>query len=174
MPQVLCGSMRPQTLLSGSYIPYTQQYADFVSDWYIAPLAWYFDHQVDNWLLPEWQQRGLYLPATWLFPGSEPSICSETNQIAITLNDQKVARYRYWHDDLHERFWYGTGSRVGCELLIQRKWIELHLAAGANLCWLIKLRIAQRGEYKKEFDEPKIMTWIVGGSHIMWPKPWKL
>jgi len=58
--------------------------------------------------------------------------------------------------------------------LIQRKWIEPHLAAGAELCWLVTLTVAQRGEYKKEFDEPKVIKWLVGGSHIMWSKPWHI
>jgi hypothetical protein len=169
--KVSCSSVQPQSF----YVPYTQQYANFVNDWLVAPLAWRFYSNAENWLLPQQQTRGVYLPATWLFPNSEPIINTEANQIAIMLNDEQIAHYHYWHDELRERFWYGTGSRVGSELLIQRKWIEPHLAAGAKLCWLVTLTVAQRGEYKKEFDKPKTVgTWLIGGSHIMMPIHWQL
>jgi hypothetical protein len=126
-----------------------------------------------DWLLPERDQRGLHLPATWLFSGA-PTIDTDGEQIHITFGDKAVARFHYWNDELRERHYIGAGSRVGGELLICRNLLEPHISAGATLCWVVTLSITQRGEHKERFGNPEVVgTWLVGGSRLVWPDPWR-
>lgn len=167
-----CRPIPPRLSLPGTYMCFNA-YADSIRDWMVAPLAWWLQPDTQEWLLPERQIRGIYVPATWILPGV-PTIETEPGQVRITLGDQPVARYRWWNDEVHERHFLGAGSRVGGELVVRREWLEPQLAAGATLCWIVTLSIAQREEYKERFGEPEVVgTWVVGGSHIVWPKPWR-
>ena len=149
------------------------QFAEYADDWLIAPLAWWLDPDVYDWLIPERQSRGIYVPATWLFPGS-PTIRAEASEICVSLGDQQVARFRYWNDDLRERHYSGAPPNVGTELLIGREWLEPQLAAGATLCWVVTLVVMQPKERGARFEESKVVgTWVFGGSRMVWPKPWK-
>jgi hypothetical protein len=62
---------------------------------------------------------------------------------------------------------------VGGELLRRQDCLEPQLGAGATLCWIVTLSIAQRGEYEDTFEDPQIVAkWLVCGSHIVLPNPW--
>jgi hypothetical protein len=83
-----------------------------------------------------------------------------------------VVSYRYWNDELRERQYRGVGSRMGAELLIRREWLQPHLDAGATLCWVVTLSIAQRGEYEEQFGEPQVVgTWPSLGAISCGPNP---
>lgn len=172
LPWIGCAPVPPRLSLPGSYTTF-EGCAGFVRHWVVAPLAWWLQVDAHEWLLPERQSRGIHMPATWLLSGA-PTIDTEPGQVRITLGDQPVARYRYWHDELRERCYYGAGSRVGGELLARREWLEPQLLAGATLCWVVTLSIAQRGEYEEQFGKPRVVgTWVVGGSRMVWPEPWR-
>jgi hypothetical protein len=172
VPEVGCSLSPPRLFLPGTYVP-AEQYCGFVREWLVAPLAWRLLPDTHEWLLPERQLRGLHLPAVWLLPDA-PGLDTDTHQIQIKLGEQPVACYRYWHDDLRERQYFGAGSRVGGELVVRREWLEPHLAAGATLCWVATLSIAQREKYSERFGEPQVVeTWVVGGSRMVWPEPWR-
>lgn len=112
------------------------------------------------------------MPATWILPRS-PAIVTEPYQVGFALDDRRVARYRYWNDELRERPHRGADPRVGAELLIRRECLKSHLDAGAMLCWVATLSIAQREEHKERFGEPQVVgIWVIGGSHVMWSEPW--
>src|SRR5829696_2094497 len=65
------------------------------------------------------------------------------------------------------------GSPVGGELVLRQDCLEPQLGAGATLCWIVTLSIAQRGEFEDTFEDPQIDgKWLVGGSHIVLPNPW--
>lgn len=169
---VSCQPIPPRLSLPGTYKP-IGKYAEPVRGWLLAPLAWRIEPGTEDWLLPERQIRGFHMPATWLFPGA-PNVDTDSGQVRVRLGEQQVACYRYWNDELRERHYLGAGSRVGGELLLRREWLEPHLVAGASLCWVVTLLITQREEYKKQFDKPRVVgTWVVGGSHIVWPEPWR-
>lgn len=171
VPQVECQPVPPRLSLPGPYAS-SVQYAGLLRDWMIAPLAWEIFPNTQQWLLPEHQTRGIHVPATWLFPES-PVIITESGRVSFASGAQQVARYSYWNDELRDRYYPGAGSRVGAELLMRREWLELQLEAGATLCWVATLSIAQREEYKEQFGESQVIgTWVVGGSHIVWPKLW--
>ncbi len=171
VPQVECQPVPPRLSLPGPYAS-SVQYAGLLRDWMIAPLAWELFPNTQQWLLPEHQTRGIHVPATWLFPES-PVITTEPDRVSFASGAQQVARYSYWNDELHDRYYPGAGSRVGAELLMRREWLEPQLEAGATLCWVATLSIAQRDEYKEQFGESQVVgTWVVGGSHIVWPEPW--
>ena len=172
IPWVGCRPIPPRLSLPGTYKTF-EEYAGFVRDWLLAPLAWRLLPDTEDWLLPERQMLGLHVPATWLLPGA-PSINTEPEQVRVTLGEQQVARCRYWNDELRERLYFGAGSRVGGELLARREWLGPQLVAGATLCWVVTLSVSQRGEYKEQFGEPQVVgTWVVGGSHVVWPEPWR-
>jgi hypothetical protein len=60
----------------------------------------------------------------------------------------------------------------GGELLRRQDCLEPQLDAGATLCWIVTLSIAQRGEYEDTFEDPQIVAkWLVCGSHIVTAKP---
>ena len=62
---------------------------------------------------------------------------------------------------------------MGGELLRRQDCLEPQLGAGATLCWIVTLSIAQGGEYEDTFEDPQIVSkWLVGGSHIVLPNPW--
>jgi len=62
---------------------------------------------------------------------------------------------------------------VGGELLRRQDCLEPQLGAGATLCWIETLSIAQRGEYEDTFEDPQIVAkWLVCGSHNVLPNPW--
>lgn len=169
---IRCATVPGRLSLPGSYMA-VDAYAETFGDWLVAPLAWWLQADTHEWLLTERQTRGIFMPATWLLP-EPPTIDTDPGQVLVTLGDRPVARYDYWHDELRERHYYGTGSRVGGELMIRREWLEPHLEAGATLCWIVTLSVAQREEYKERFDEPQVVgTWVIGGSHIVLPKPWR-
>ena len=64
-------------------------------------------------------------------------------------------------------------SPVGSELLLRQDCLEPQLGAGASLCWIVTLSIAQRGEYEDTFEDPQIVgKWLVGGRYIVLPNPW--
>lgn len=171
VPQVECQPVPPRLSLPGPYAS-SVQYAGLLRDWMIAPLAWELFPNTQQWLLPEHQTRGIHVPAIWLFPES-PVIITESGRVSFASGAQQVARYSYWNDELRDRYYPGAGSRVGAELLMRREWLELQLEAGATLCWVATLSIAQREEYKEQFGESQVVgTWVVGGSHIVWPKLW--
>lgn len=171
VPQVKCHPVPPRLFLPGTYAS-SMQYAGLLRDWMIAPLAWELFPNTQQWLLPEHQTRGIHVPATWLFL-EEPVITTESGRVSFSSGAQQVARYSYWNDELRDRYYPGAGSRVGAELLMRREWLEPQLEAGATLCWVATLSIAQREEYKEQFGEPRVVgTWVVGGSHIVWPEPW--
>jgi hypothetical protein len=66
-----------------------------------------------------------------------------------------------------------VGSPVGGELLRRQDCLEPQLGAGATLCWIVTLSIAQRGEYEDTFEDPQIVgKWLVGGRYIVLPNPW--
>ena len=70
---------------------------------------------------------------------------------------------------------YCQPKRISCggELLLRQDCLEPQLGAGATLCWIVTLSIAQRGEYEDTFEDPQIVgNWLVGGSPIVWPNPW--
>jgi hypothetical protein len=86
-----------------------------------------------------------------------------------------------WTDNLlakRRRAAYGDtvssgGSPVGGESLLRQDCLEPQLGAGATLCWIVTLSIAQRGEYEDTFEDPQIVAkWLVCGSHIVLPNPW--
>src|SRR5829696_8244302 len=86
-----------------------------------------------------------------------------------------------WTDNLlakRRRAAYGGtvspgGSPVGGELVLRQDCLEPQLGAGATLCWIVTLSIAQRGEFEDTFEDPQIDgKWLVGGSHIVLPNPW--
>jgi len=171
IPWVVCRPAPPRLSVPGNYT-IIEPYAGFARDWMVAPLAWEFLSDTQDWILPERQTRGLHLPANWLLPES-PIIATEPGQVGFMLDDQRIARYHYWNDELSERHYTGAGSRVGSELLIRRECLEPHLEAGATLCWVVTLSTTQREEYKEQFSEPQvIVAWVIGGSHIVWPKLW--
>ncbi len=171
IPWVEARPVPPRLSVPGSYETF-EPYAGLARDWMMAPMAWWLQPDSQEWLMPERQSRGLHVPANWLLQGS-PTIVAEPGQVSFTLGDQRVARYRYWNDELRERHYRGAGSRVGGELLIRRESLKPHLDAGATLCWVVTLSIEQREEYKEQFGEPQVVgTWVVGGSHIVWPEPW--
>ena len=171
-PWVGCQLIPRRNFLPGTYMT-SEDDAGFIDDWLIAPLASFLEPDTKDWLLPQRHSRGLYLPASWLFTET-PTISTEPAQINITIGSRPVARYRFWHDELRERHPYGVGSRVGSELLIHREWIETQLAAGATLCWIVTLSVAQREEHRDLFGEPRVVgTWTVGGSRMVWPEPWE-
>ncbi len=61
---------------------------------------------------------------------------------------------------------------MGGELLLRQDCLEPHLGAGAILCWIVTLSIAQRGEYEDTFEDPQIVgKWLVGVNHIVLPNP---
>jgi Alkylmercury lyase len=52
-------------------------------------------------------------------------------------------------------------------LLRRQDCLEPQLGAGATLCWIVTLSIAQHGEYEDTFEDPQIVAkWLVCGSHI--------
>ncbi|WP_437953421.1 ATP-binding protein [Sorangium sp. So ce296] len=166
-----CQPIPPRLSLPGTYMTF-EEYAFLIRDWMVAPLAWWLQPDAHAWLMPDLQARGLYMPATWLLPGS-PTINIEPDQVSVTLGERRVARYRYWNDELRERRYIGANSRVGGELLVRREWLEPQLAAGATLCWLATLSITRGEEHKERFGEPQVVgTWVIGGSRFVWPEPW--
>lgn len=171
VPRVECHPASPRLFLPGTYSS-SVQYAGLLRDWMIAPLAWELFPDTQQWLLPEHQTRGLHVPATWLLPES-PVITTESGRVSFASGAQQIASYSYWNDELRDRYYPGSGSRVGAELVMRRECLEPQLEAGATLCWVATLSVAQREEYKEQFGEPKVIgTWVVGGSHIVWPEPW--
>ncbi len=44
------------------------------------------------------------------------------------------------------------------ELLRRQDCLEPQLGAGATLCWIVTLSIAQRGEYEDTFEDPQIVA----------------
>ena len=59
---------------------------------------------------------------------------------------------------------------MGGELLRRQDCLEPPLGAGATLCWIVTLSIAQRGEYEDTFEDPQIVAkWLVCGGHIVLP-----
>jgi len=171
IPETSCRAASTRMSLSGAYAP-LGAFAGQIGGWAMAPLAWQFLPDVWNWIQVERQVRGLYLPATWLFP-SAPTVSTEREQVVVTLGDQRVARYHYWNDELRERHYRTADPRVGCELLVNRKWLEPQIAAGASLCWVVTLSIAQRTEHKDMFGEPQVVgAWTFGGNGIIGLNPW--
>lgn len=169
---VICRPIPPRLWLPGTYMCF-EEHSGFVRDWMMAPLAWRLEPDTQEWLSPQRQLRGIHVPASWIVKGAL-GVVAESEQITINLGGQVVGRYKYWHDDLNERQFLGTGSRVGGELQIRKEWLEAHLSAGATLCWVATLLIAEREEYKERFNEPSVAhTWIIGGSNIVFPRPWQ-
>lgn len=172
LPWIACQLIPPRLSIPGTYMTF-EDYAVPIRDWMVAPLAWQIQPDTQDWLLPERQARGLYVPPVWLFPGA-PTIHPEPEQVRVVIGDRQAACYHYWNDELRERHYLGAGPRVGGELLVRREWLEPHLAAGATLCWAVTLSIAQREEYKGRFGDRQVVgTWVIGGSHIVWPDPWR-
>ena len=172
VPWTNCTPTSSDLLVAGSYIN-SNSSAGFICDWFVAPLAWRFHHNAENWLLPDRQTLGVYVPATWIFTGV-PELKTTPECLRVVLGDQEVARYRHWHDNLHERHYQGAGTRAGGELTMRREWLTPHLARGATLCWLVTLSVAQRDEYENHFREPQVVgTWVFGGSQIIRPEPWR-
>ncbi|NOK06352.1 ATP-binding protein [Myxococcus sp. CA018] len=172
LPMINCLAVPPRLSLPGSYMAFAV-YAGYARDWMMAPLAWWLHSDTHEWLLPERAIRGIHVPATWLLPGT-PNVETKPEQVCVTLGDQLVARYRYWHDELRERRYQDAGSRAGAELVIRREWLEPQLAAGATLCWMVTLSVAQREKYEGQFGKLQVVgTWFVGGSHMVWPEPWQ-
>jgi hypothetical protein len=166
-----CRPLPTRLSVPGAYAS-SGPFAERVRDWIVTPLEWWLVPDTDDWLLPERQSRGLHVPAGWLLPDA-PTIVVEPDQVHFRVGDQQVGRYRYWHDELRERSYPKTSSRVGGELLLRQDCLEPQLSAGATLCWIVTLSIAQRGEYKDTFEDPHTVgNWLVGGSHIVWPNPW--
>ncbi|WAS91936.1 hypothetical protein [Nannocystis punicea] len=172
MPRVICRPIPSRLTVPGSYITFTE-YSRQLGDWLVAPLVWTLQPETQDWLMPGRQSRGLHVPAAWLFAGS-PSINTAVDRVTLTLGDESIGHYRFWHDELCERSFPGAGSRVGGELFVRRQWLAPHISSGAALCWSVTLIFAERGEYEHSFDHPpSIARWLVGGSRIVWPKPWR-
>lgn len=174
IPEIACQPIPPRMSLTGTYLSFDEQHAGFVRDWLLAPLAWEFLPEVQDWLAPMRQRRGIHLPALWLLPGA-PTINSSAGHINITLANQSVGRYHFWCDDLHERWCPRAPSRVGGELRGQRQWLEPHLKAGAQLCWLVTLSLFPREKYGDRYSKrPLVRSWLAGGSRIVRTMPWRL
>jgi hypothetical protein len=170
---VSCFPIPPRLSLSGNYMCFNDRdYAERINDWGMAPLSWNLLTDAPDWWLPDRAQRGIHVPPTWLFRGA-PIIKADQDMISINLGRRTVANYRYWADEVHERRYYGTSPRVGGQLLVQRECLEPHIANGATLCWVATLMVAQRGEYKDNFEQPHIAgTWVIGGSRLARRTPW--
>jgi hypothetical protein len=170
LPWIGCTPSR--TSIAGVGYSARAEMSTMIGDWLVAPLSWMLRADSDLWLVPERQRRGTHLPASWLFP-SAPSISCLGDELRITVGDEPVARYRYWHDELRERHYRNTHGRVGCELRVRRNWLEPQLSAGATLCWLATLRVSDRKRYEEEFEESgRLLNWTIGGSRMIWPQPW--
>lgn len=175
LPPISCRPVPLRTFLPGSYMTFNASEECFFQsdDWMLAPLAWWLNPATVDWLLPDRQHRGIHLPATWLMSGA-PTITTQSNQLSISLGDQPVARFQYWHDDLRERSYHASPSRVGSELLLRRDFLEPHLAAGATLCWVVTMSVAQREQYTRDFGEPTVVgSWLIGGSRLALARPWR-
>lgn len=169
--EVLCGSIVPRLFLPGTYIS-SDRYCEFVKDWLVAPLVWRSCPDTNDWLLPDRQICGVYVPASWLFP-DEVTLDTSPQEIRILLDEEQVGHYSYWNDELRERSCSGAGSRTGCKLVVDRKWLEPQLAARVTLCWIATLSITQRGERQNRFSEPQTVgTWLIGGSYVVRSEPW--
>jgi hypothetical protein len=124
IPRIGCRPISPRLYFPMAYTVFDEGHIALrIHDWLIAPLGWRFTPEREMWLQPDRQVRGIYLPAARLFP-DQPIINSESDQLVVKMGEQQVAHYHYWNDELRERDFLGSFSRVGGELVIRREWLD--------------------------------------------------
>jgi hypothetical protein len=169
----LCYLLPSRVSLGGTYIQ-GEGHVTRLEDWTLAPLACRVEKHTIDWLLPQRQTRGLFVPPPWIIPDT-PTIGTSESEVHVVAGGRRVARYQYWHDDFRERLHHGAGPRVGAVLLIERHLLERELARGASLCWIATLSVAQRKEHRALFGNHRIVgSRLIGGSSVVRATPWRL